>query len=154
MTDSFPLQKVLVVGVDPHRESLDAVGVRFPEEIVLDDVFDNTQAGHHSLWSKAHRLAEELDLTLVFGLEDASNYGRSLSRYLVQAGSRVEEVNPLKTNRQRAFYGQDKTNRLDALATAAVVFRAYDRLPDLVAIHEAVQATYDLSRYRESLADV
>ena len=151
MRDSIALEKVLVVGVDPHRESLDAVGVRFPEQIVLDEAFDNTRAGHRSLWSTALNLANELELNLVFGLEDGSNYGRSLSRYLVQAGSRVKEVTPLKTNRQRAFYGQNKTNRLDALATAAVVFRAYDRLPDMVAVHEAVQATYDLSRYREKL---
>jgi len=151
MKDTFGFETALVVGVDPHRESLDAVGVRFPEVIVLDEVFDNTQAGHQSLWSKAQDLAEELGLTLVFGLEDGSNYGRSLSRYLVEAGSRVKEVNPLKTNRQRDFYGEDKTNHLDALATAAVVFRAYERLPDMVAVHEAVQATYDLSRYREKL---
>jgi transposase len=55
------------------------------------------------------------------------------------------------TNRQRDFYGQDKTNRLDALATAAIVFRAYERLPDITAVQEATQATQELSRYRQQL---
>ena len=119
MSIPFALDNVLGVGVDPHRESLDVVAIRFPEEIVLDDAFDNTQAGHRALWSIAQALAAEHDLCLVFGLEDGSNYGYALGRYLVNQGCRVKEVNPRMTNRQQDFYGEDKTNRLDALATAA-----------------------------------
>jgi transposase len=87
----------------------------------------------------------------VFGLEDGSNYGYALGRYLVNQGGCVKEVNPRMTNRQRDFYGEDKTNRLDALSTAAIVFRAYERLPDVTAVQEATQATQELSRYREQL---
>jgi transposase len=151
MSSRFALDEVLAVGVDPHRESLDVVGIHFPEEIVLDKAFDNTRAGHHALWSSAQALAAEHDLCLVFGLEDGSNYGYALGRYLVNQGGRVKEVNPRMTNRQRDFYGEDKTNRLDALATAAIVFRAYERLPDVTAVQEATQATQELSRYRQQL---
>jgi transposase len=151
MSTPFALDNVLAVGVDPHRESLDVVGIHFPEEVVLDDAFDNTRAGHHALWSSAQALAAKHDLRLVFGLEDGSNYGYALGRYLVNQGCRVKEVNPRMTNRQRDFYGEDKTNRLDALATAAIVFRAYDRLPDVAAVQEATQATQELSRYRQQL---
>ena len=151
MSDGFVLDKVLAVGVDPHRESLDAIGIRFPEDIILDDSFQNTSASHHALLSRAQALATQHELTLVFGLEDSGNYGYALSRYLTQQGCRVKEVNPRMTNRQRDFYGQDKTNRLDALATAAIVLRAYQRLPDVTAIQEATQATRELSRYREQL---
>lgn len=151
MSDRFALDGVLAVGVDPHRESLDVIGIRFPEEIVLDETFDNAQAGHHALWSKAQALAAEHELSLVFGLEDSGNYGYSLGRYLVRQGCRIKEVNPRMTNRQRDFYGQDKTNRLDALATAAIVLRAYERLPDVVATQEATHATQELSRYREQM---
>ncbi len=52
MDDMFALDSVLALGVDPHRESLDVIGIRFPEEIVLDEAFDNTPIGHHTLWSK------------------------------------------------------------------------------------------------------
>jgi transposase len=151
MRDIFAFDEVLALGVDPHRESLDVVGIRFPEEIVLDQVFDNTRVGHHALWSKAKALATEYNLSLVFGLEDGSNYGYTLGRYLVDQGCRVKEVNPRMTNRQRDFYGEDKTNHLDALATAAIVLRAYERLPDVAAVQEATQATQELSRYRERL---
>ena len=151
MENPFSLDKVLALGVDPHRESLDAVAIRFPEEILLDESFENGRAGHHTLWSRANALAAEHDLALVIGLEDGSNYGYPLGRYLTEQGCSVKEVNPRKTNRQRDFYGQDKTNRLDALATAAIVFRAYDQLPDIVPVHEALEATRALSRYREQL---
>lgn len=147
----FALDKVLALGVDPHRESLDVIAIRFPEEIVLDEGFDNCRAGHHALWSQANALAAELDLALVIGLEDGSNYGYTLGRYLTNQGCPVKEVNPRMTNRQRDFYGQDKTNRLDALATAAIVLRVYDQLPDITPVEEALEATRELSRYREQL---
>ena len=151
MSHPFTLDEVLAVGVDPHRESLDAVAIHFPEEIVLDEAFDNTRVGHHALWSKAQALADERNLSLIFGLEDGSNYGYALGRFLVNQGGCVKEVNPRMTSRQRDFYGEDKTNRLDALATAAIVFRVFDRLPDVTAVQEATEATRDLSRYREQL---
>jgi len=151
MSERLVPESVLVVGVDPHRETLDVIGIRFPEEVVLDETMDNTRAGHEVLWSKAQALAAERGLSLVFGLEDGSNYGYSLARYLLGRGCQVKEVNPRMTNRQRDFYGQDKTNRLDALATAAIVMRAHAQLPDLTTVEEATQATQELSRYREQL---
>ena len=151
MSERLVLEQALVVGVDPHRESLDVIGICFPEKVVLDEGFDNTRAGHEALWSKAQALAAECGLNLVFGLEDGSNYGYALARYLLRQGCQVKEVNPRMTNRQRDFYGQDKTNRLDALATAAIVMRAHEQLPDLTTVEEATQATQELSRYREQL---
>jgi transposase len=131
MAHCVALDKVLAVGVDPHRESLDVVGIRFPEEVLWDEGFDNCRAGHHALWAQARALAAEHDLSLVIGIEGGKNYGYTLGRFLTGRGCSVKSVNPLMTKRQRQFYGQDKTNRLDALATAAIVFRAYDQLPDL-----------------------
>lgn len=151
MSDGVVLEDVLAVGVDPHRESLDLIGIRFPEEIVLDKTFENTPADHRVLLSEARELAADHGLILVFGLEDSGNYGYTLGRYLAEQGCYVKEVNPRMTSRQRDFYGEDKTNRLDALAAAAVVLRAYERLPDVTAIQEATEATQKLSRYRGQL---
>ncbi len=151
MDDLFTLDRVLALGVDPHRESLDVIAIRFPEEILMDETFDNCRTGHRALWSQVNAVAAEHDLTLVIGLEDGSNYGYTLGRYLTNEGCPVKEVNPRMTNRQRDFYGQDKTNRLDALATAAIVLRAYDQLPDITPVQEAVEATRELSRYRHQL---
>ena len=151
MDRQFALDNVLALGVDPHRESLDAIAIRFPEEIMLDKAFDNCRAGHEALWSQADALAAKHNPALVVGLEDGSNYGYTLGRYLTNQGCPVKEVNPRMTNRQRDFYGQDKTNRLDALATSAIVLRAYDQLPDITPVQEALEATRELSRYREQL---
>lgn len=151
MNHAEMLEHLLVVGVDPHRESLDVVGIGFPEEILLDTAYDNTPAGHRALLAQGRALAATHHLTLVFGLEDSGNYGYTLGRYLTREGCVVKEVNPRLTNRQRAFYGQDKTNRLDALATAAIVLRAYERLPAVTVVSEATAAVRELSRYREQL---
>lgn len=144
MGKRFSLDNTLSMGVDPHRETLEVVGIRFPEEILLNGTFDNTPAGHRELLAKAKELASKHDLKLVFGLEESGNYGYKLARYLVEQGCQVKEVNPRMTNRQRDFYGQDKTDRLDALSAAAIVLRAYERLPDVTPIQEATEATREL----------
>lgn len=151
MTTQLSMERILAVGVDPHREQLDVVGIKFPERIVFEKQFANSPAGHRALLRTVRAVAAEHELSPVFGLEDSGNYGYTLGRYLAEEHCRVKEINPRLTSRQRDFYGQDKTNRIDALATAAVVLRAYERLPDVTAVQEATQATRELSRYREQL---
>jgi transposase len=151
MTTQFIPEHTLSVGIDPHRDTLEVVAIKFPEEMLIDKTFENTPAGHQALLQQAREIAAAHDLTLTFGVEDSSNYGYRLARYLVEQACEVKEVNPRMTARQRDFYGQDKTDHLDALATAAVVLRAYQRLPDVEPVREAVRATQELSRYREQL---
>jgi transposase len=151
MSTQFVPENALSVGIDPHRDTLEVVAIRFPEVILMDEEFENTPGGHRALLERAQEVALELHLSLTFGVEDTGNYGYNLARYLVERGCEVKEVNPLKTDRQRDFYGEDKTDHLDALATAAVVLRAHQRLPDVKPVREAVQATRRLSRYREQL---
>jgi transposase len=151
MITQFVPENALSVGIDPHRDTLEVVGIRFPEVILMDEEFENTASGHQALLERAREVASKHDLRLTFGIEDSGNYGYNLARYLVEQGCEVKGVNPLKVDRQRDFYGQDKTDHLDALTTAAVVLRAYDRLPDVKPVLEAVQATRELSRYHEQL---
>jgi transposase len=139
------------VGIDPHRDTLEVVAIRFPEVMLIDEEFENTAAGQRALLQRAREVASVHNLRLTIGVEDSGNYGYNLARYLVGQGCEVKEVNPLKTDRQRDFYGEDKTDHLDALATAAVVLRAYQSLPDVKPVREAVQATRELSRYHEQL---
>ena len=151
MNTQFVPENALSVGIDPHRDTLEVVAIRFPEVMLIDDVFENTPAGQRALLQRAREVASAQNLRLTFGVEDSGNYGYNLARYLVEQGCEVKEVNPLKTDRQRDFYGEDKTDHLDALATAAVVLRAYESLPDVKPVREAVQATRELSRYHEQL---
>ncbi|MGD2105921.1 MAG: IS110 family transposase [Anaerolineae bacterium] len=151
MITQFVPENALSVGIDPHRDTLEVVAIRFPEAILIDEEFENTASGHRALLERAREVASKHDLRLTFGIEDSGNYGYNLARYLVEQGCEVKGVNPLKVDRQRDFYGQDKTDHLDALTTAAVVLRAYHRLPDVKPVREAVQATQELSRYHEQL---
>lgn len=151
MSTQFAPERALSVGIDPHRDTLEVVAIRFPEIMLIDEEFENTAAGQRALLRRAREVASDHTLRLTFGVEDSGNYGYNLARYLVEQGCEVKEVNPLKTNRQRDFYGEDKTDHLDALATAAVVLRAYESLPDVKPVREAVKATRELSRYQEQL---
>jgi hypothetical protein len=56
------------------------------------------------------------------------NPRRLLCQVLTERGRDVRVVNPLWTNRQRAFYGQDKDDA-NGRAIAAVVLRRRDQLP-------------------------
>jgi transposase len=151
MSTQFAPEDALSVGIDPHRDTLEVVAIRFPEVVLIDREFENTPAGQRALLQRAREIASGHNLQLTFGVEDSANYGYNLARCLVEQGCEVKEVNPVKTDRQRDFYGQDKTDHLDALATAAVVLRAHDSLPDVKPVREAVQATRELSRYHEQL---
>lgn len=151
MGTQFAPEDALAVGIDPHRETLEVVAIRFPEVTLIDQEFENTPAGQRALLQRAREVASVHNLQLTFGVEDSGNYGYNLARYLVEQECEVKEVNPVKTDRQRDFYGQDKTDHLDALATAAVVLRAHGSLPDVKPVREAVQATRQLSRYHEQL---
>jgi transposase len=151
MSTQFVPENALSVGIDPHRDTLEVVAIRFPEVALMEEEFENTPAGQRALLQQAREVASAHNLRLTFGVEDSANYGYNLARYLGAEGCEVKEVNPVKTDRQRDFYGQDKTDHLDALATAAVVLRAYDSLPDVKPVREAVQATRELSRYHEQL---
>ncbi|MGD2147372.1 MAG: IS110 family transposase [Anaerolineae bacterium] len=151
MDTQFVPERALSVGIDPHRETLEVVGIRFPEVMLIDEAFENTPVGQRALLQRAREVASAHNLRLTIGVEDSGNYGYNLARYLVGQGCEVKEVNPLKTARQRDFYGEDKTDHVDALATAAVVLRAHESLPDVRPVREAVQATRELSRYHEQL---
>jgi transposase len=151
MSTQFVPERALSVGIDPHRDTLEVVAIRFPEVMLIEEEFENTPAGQGTLLQHAREVATAHNLQLIFGVEDSGNYGYNLARHLVEQGCEVKEVNPVKTDRQRDFYGQDKTDHLDALATAAVVLRAYESLPDVKPVREAVQATRELSRYHEQL---
>jgi len=151
MSMRFVPEEALVVGVDPHRDSLEVVGIKYPEVKLIEQEWENTPEAHRSLLERAREVASAQGLRLVIGIEDSSNYGYNLARYLAREGCQVKDVSPIKTDRQRDFYGQDKSDHLDALVTAVVVLRAYDRLPDVKPLREAAEATRELSRYHEQL---
>jgi transposase len=151
-------QSVLAVGVDPAKRLHRAVAVMFPDQVVLDVELPNALDAVANLDDRLFELAKRHDAELVYGLEDHRHYGRLFCQVLTQRGRDVRVVNPLWTNRQRAFYGQDKDDAIDGRSIAAVVLRRHHELP-LVgdfgevaqAIREAERSIQDLGRARTQL---
>jgi len=151
-------QSILAVGVDPAKRLHRAVAVLFPDQVVLDAELPNALDAIANLDDRAFELARQHGAKLVYGLEDHRHYGRLFCQVLTQRGRDVRVVNPLWTNRQRAFYGQDKDDSIDGRSIAAVVLRRHHELPlagdfgeVAQAIREAERSIQDLSRARTRL---
>src|ERR1700741_1096684 len=153
-------QPILAVGVDPAKRLHRAVAVLFPDEVVLDVELPNAFDAVANLDDRLCELANQHGAGLVYGLEDHRRYGRLFCQVLTERPRDVRVVNPLWTNRQRAFYGQDKDDAIDGRSIAAVVLRRRDQLPPAndfakfaQAIREAERAVEDLSKKRTELVN-
>jgi transposase len=153
-------QPILAVGVDPAKRLHRAVAVLFPDEVVLDVELPNAFDAVANLDNCLCELANQHGADLVYGLEDHRRYGRLFCQVLTERGRDVRVVNPLWTNRQRAFYGQDKDDAIDGRSIAAVVLRRHHQLPlasdsgEVVqAIREAERSLQDLSKVRTQLGN-
>ena len=153
-------QPILAVGVDPAKRLHRAVAVLFPDEVVLDVELPNAFDAVANLDDRLCELANQHGAGLVYGLEDHRRYGRLFCQVLTERGRDVRVVNPLWTNRQRAFYGQDKDDAIDGRSIAAVVLRRHHQLPlasdfgeVAQAIREAERSLQDLSEARTQLGN-
>lgn len=153
-------QPILAVGVDPAKRLHRAVAVLFPDEVVLDVELPNAFDAVANLDLRLCELADRHGAELVYGLEDHRRYGRLFCQVLTERGRDVRVVNPLWTNRQRAFYGQDKDDAIDGRSIAAVVLRRHHQLPlasdfgeVAQAIREAERSLQDLSKIRTQLCN-
>lgn len=150
-------QSLLAVGIDPAKRQHQAVGVLYPDEVVLESTLANDVTDIQKLDAEAWELAQRHQADLVYGVEDHRGLGQRAVDILQQRGREVRVVNPLTTNRQKEFYGEDKNDTVDARAIAAVVLRRRQRLPDatdrdelITAIREAERTLQDLAERRNS----
>jgi transposase len=144
-------QSVLAVGVDPAKRLHRAVAVLFPDQVILDVELPNALDAVANLDDRLCELATQHGAELVYGLEDHRHYGRLFCQVLTQRGRDVRVVNPLWTNRQRAFYGQDKHDAIDGRSIAAVVLRRLRELPVAGDFGEVAQATREAERSIQDL---
>ena len=72
---------------------------------------------------------------------------------LSERGRDVRVVNPLWTNRQRAFYGQDKDDAIDGRSIAAVVLRRREQLPLASDFGDVAQAVREAERTIQDLGE-
>jgi len=148
-------QRILAVGIDPSKRTHHAVAVLYPDRVVLDEAIPNEPSAFARLDDQVAHLARQYRARIVYGVEDHRRYGQALVEALQARGRTVRVVNPLWTHRQKDFYGQDKDDRVDARAIAAVVLRRGDTLPDATeasrlatSIRETARMLQDLARQR------
>jgi transposase len=125
---------VIVVGVDPHKNTHTACAVSAKLGELEDELTVQARAqGHAKLlgWARA------LDQERVFALEDCRHVSGALERFLIGRGERVVRVPPkLMGEARRSARSFGKSDAIDALAVA----RAALREPDLPEAHLSGEA--------------
>jgi len=123
------------VGIDSHKNTHTAVLLDcFFEK--LGKVTFNTMPSEYPAFLREAENLKTQGTKLVFGLEDATLYGRTLARFLNEGGYIVKHVNSILTSRERKNQSiTQKTDSLDAQCTARVLLSKFGELPD--AIHES-----------------
>jgi transposase len=107
-------QPEVVVGVDAHKDAHHAAVLTSTGELLGDKQFEVSSAGYRQLRDWAAGFGE----VAVFAVESTGSYGAGLTRFLVEQGSDVREVN---TPHAHAKARRGKTDALDAEAAARKV---------------------------------
>lgn len=141
---------LLAVGIDPSKDTLGVALIRYPEEVLFNHSIPNLPEAFADLDAMVCDAAGKLGLTPAYGLEDTGRYGRALCDFLCARGRVVKEVNPILTHHQRAFYGQDKSDGIDAKCVGVILMRRFDRLPDREAGNAVFAALKELSSFRHA----
>jgi transposase len=118
---------VIVVGVDPHKDSHSAAAVERRTAELLDE---QTVPARRPGFAELLAWARTLDDERLWALEDGRHVSGGLERFLLAAGERVVRVSPKLMAKERKTARQfGKSDAIDALAVA----RAAVREPDLPA---------------------
>lgn len=143
--------KILSVGIDPAKMSHYAVAMVYPEVKLMSKKINNSYEAIAEFDQEVQLLGKERNLTVVYGLEDSGAYGSTLKEYLLEKERIILEINPLKTNRQKDFYGQDKSDTVDATCCASIVLRLKDKLPQITKENQIYAYIKEASRFRDTL---
>jgi transposase len=126
---THPKMKFTYVGVDSHKETHCAV--------FLDCFF--TKLGEISLGNLPEDFAGFLNesqkfkldgTTFLFGMEDVSNFGRSLAKFLLANKQEVKHVNAFLVAGERKNLGWEKSDSVDAECAARLLISKFGSLPD------------------------
>jgi transposase len=150
MDNMYKPQNLLAVGIDPSKDTLGISLIRYPEEELFNESIPNLPEAFADLDAMVCAAAGKLGLTPAYGLEDTGRYGKALCDFLCARGRVVKEVNPILTHHQRAFYGQDKSDGIDAKCVGVILMRRFDRLPGRDASAGVSTALKQLSSFRHA----
>ncbi|MEA1965203.1 MAG: IS110 family transposase, partial [Candidatus Aerophobetes bacterium] len=142
---------IMVVGIDPAKQVHQGVAIAYPEVILLSYRFENSYEAISSFDEKVMKIAKKNSLKVIYGLEDSGVYGRTIKEVLTSRNREIREVNPLKTNRQKDFYGGDKSDEIDARCIAQILLRSYENLPKIEEDNQVYASIREAERFRDTL---
>jgi len=120
--------EVIVVGVDPHKQTHTAAAAKQTGEAVAEVTVKARLKAHQRLLSWARELYDQR----VFALEDCRHVSGNLERFLIARGEKVVRVPPkLMAGARRSARTSGKSDGVDALAVAHAALRE----PDLPEAH-------------------
>lgn len=148
---SWPPQErgpgVIVIGVDPHKQSHTAAVVdEVRGEVRGERTVKARRQGHEQLLA----WARTLDLERLWAVEDCRHVSGSLERFLLSSGERVVRVPPkLMAGARRSARERGKSDAIDALAVARAALR--ERGLPVAALEGASREIRLLLDHREDL---
>lgn len=125
-----PKMRYTYVGIDSHKDTHTAVILNCFCEKLHEVKFINVPGEFENVltYIEKYRL---VGTTLVFGIEDTTAYGRSLTVFLVGKKLKVKHVNSaLVANERKSSNTYHKTDSFDAECAARVLINRFDQLPD------------------------
>ena len=124
-------ENYLYVGMDLHKDTHTAVLVNCWNEKLDVIVIENKPSEFVKLARKVDRVALRLNLSPIYGLENAYGYGRSLAVWLIEKGHTVKDVNPsLAYDQRKSAPMMKKNDEHDAYCVATVLINQLHTLPD------------------------
>ena len=125
-----PKMQYTYVGVDSHKETHTAVFLDCFFEKLSQVTFGNLPADFAGFLAQAQSFKQD-GTTFVFGMEDVSNYGSSLARFLRANDQSVKHVNAYLVARERKNLNADKSDAIDAECAARILISRLASLPDV-----------------------
>ena len=124
-----PKMKFTYVGIDSHKETHTAVFLDCFFDKIGEISFGNLACDFDAFLQQASCF--KLDNTdFLFGLEDVSNYGRALTRFLLSHSHPVKHVNAYLVAGERKNLGYNKSDSVDAECAARLLITKSASLPD------------------------
>ena len=125
-----PKMQYTYVGIDSHKETHTAVFLDCFFEKLGAITFGNLPADFATFLTQAQSLKQD-GTAFMFGLEDVSNYGAMLAKFLRASGQPVKHVNAYLVARERKNLNVDKSDTADAECAARMLISKFASLPDV-----------------------
>ena len=152
MTQLTVTPNSIIIGVDVHKYTHQAVALSYTGQILSSYTFSNQSLPQYQQWLTSLGKKQ----SLVIGLEDIHGYGYHLNQFLTQHDYQVRYVPPILTAdaRKKSFHGE-KTDQEDAKRVGKVILHDLEKtLPATAIVTESDKQKRLLKRYLQQRRDL